>query len=282
MHYRPLPTLLSGDSKNTSILSLRFHERDGLNQPTHKKIIMSITLSSFSVPQHIAIIMDGNGRWAKHHNLPLIEGHRQGGKTAEAIILEAKKQDIGYLTLYTFSSENFKRSPLWVAELLHEFEHYLEHKSHFFKDHGIRVRFIGQLSLFSTKLQNLMQKVEDETSSFTQLSVQFAVAYGARQELTHATQQIARAVQLGTISPQNITEELISSYLYTKNMPDPDLLIRTSGEMRISNYLLWQNSYAEFFFPTTLWPDFTPRHFTDIIHQWNERVRCFGKDRQAA
>lgn len=239
-------------------------------------------MNSFSVPQHVAIIMDGNGRWAKHHNLPLIEGHRQGGKTAEAIILEAKKQNVGYLTLYTFSSENFKRSPLWVAELLHEFEHYLEHKAHFFKDHSIRVRFIGQLDLFSHTLQTLMKKVEDDTASFTNLSVQFAVAYGARQEITHALQQIAHAVQAGRVSPEDITEDLISSYLYTKNMPDPDLLIRTSGDMRISNYLLWQNSYAEFFFPTTLWPDFTPQHFEDILHQWQGRVRCFGQDRHAA
>ena len=226
--------------------------------------------------------MDGNGRWAHQQGLPLIEGHRRGGKTAEAIILEAKKHAIAYLTLYTFSSENFKRSPLWVAELLHEFEYYLEHKAQFFTEHGIRVRFIGELSLFSQNLQNLMKKVEHDTASFNGLNVQFAVAYGSRQEITQATQAIAHAVQQGHLNPYDITEELISDYLYTKNMPDPDLLIRTSGDMRISNYLLWQNSYAEFFFPKILWPDFTPKDFSDIIEAWKGRVRCFGQDRHAA
>ncbi|MBX9976667.1 MAG: di-trans,poly-cis-decaprenylcistransferase [Alphaproteobacteria bacterium] len=233
-------------------------------------------------PRHIAIVMDGNGRWAKKNGVRTIEGHRKGGRVAEDIAMVAKEMGIAYLTLYTFSSENWKRSPLWIAELLDEFTHYLEHKTAIFVQEHIRANFIGDRTRFPRKIQTLMTQLEDQTKMFEGLCVNFALGYGARQEITDAMRRMAGDVQKGLLKPNAIDENTVSSYLYTKDMPDPDLFIRTSGEMRVSNYLLWQIAYAELFFTQTLWPDFTKEEFCTIINNFTQRERCYGQDRHAA
>lgn len=235
-----------------------------------------------SAPKHIAIIMDGNGRWAEKKGVRTIEGHKAGGRVAEAIALAAKKVGVSYLTLYTFSAENFKRSPLWVAELLKEFTYYLEHKTDIFIEEEIRASFIGDRTLFSKKIQMLMARLEERTKDFKALHVNFAFGYGGRQEILRATKQIAEDVKAGKLKVDQIKADVFDQYLYTTHMPDPDLFIRTSGEMRISNYLLWQMAYTELYFTKTLWPDFTADEFMQILADFGKRERCFGLDRHAA
>lgn len=241
-----------------------------------------MSMTKKSIPHHVAIIMDGNGRWAKQHNVPTIEGHRAGAKAAERIILAAQKAGVAYLTLYTFSTENFKRSSSWVTDLMGEFIYHLEHRLNFFTDQKIRISFIGDRSLLSKRMVFLMEQAEERTQKFEGLHVIFALSYGARNELTHATRRIAQDVKRGIIDVEHIDEHLVGQYLMTASFPDPDLFIRTSGEMRISNFLLWQVAYTEMVFTSVLWPDITAEHFHDLISGFPERERCFGSDRYAA
>lgn len=226
--------------------------------------------------------MDGNGRWAKKRGVGTIEGHKKGGETAERIALTAKKMGIKYLTLYTFSAENWRRSPLWIAEFIRELSYYLEHQTDIFMQEHIRARFIGDHSRFPQKLQRLMRELEEKTAYFDDVHVTFAVGYGARQEIAQSMRALAKRVGSEEIKISDINEQLISETLYTHDLPDPDVLIRTSGEMRISNYLLWQAAYAELYFTETLWPDFSPEEFTKIIETCCQRQRCYGQDRQDA
>lgn len=226
--------------------------------------------------------MDGNGRWAKKRGLDPIEGHKQGGRTTEEIALIAKEVGVKYLTLYTFSTENWRRSPVWIAEFMKELGYYLENQTDIFMRERIRARFIGDRSGFSKKLQSLLTNLEEETKHFDTLHVNFALGYGARQEIAYAMRRIAEDVQKGHIKVNDIHPHMIHTYLYTRGMPDPDILIRPSGEMRVSNYLLWQIAYTELYFTDTLWPDFSSDEFLRIIEHYTKRERCYGRDRQAA
>ena len=239
-------------------------------------------MSKNSTPRHVAIIMDGNGRWAKQRNLSTIEGHKEGAEATKRTIVAAQKAGVSYLTLYTFSTENFKRSSSWVAELMGEFVYHLEHKIDIFINNKIRVSFIGDRSLLSKKIVFLMDQAEDQTKDFVGLNVIFALGYGARNDITHATRRIAMDVKRGVIQPEHIDEHLVDQYLMTSRFPDPDLFIRTSGEMRISNFLLWQMAYTEMTFTPVLWPDFTADHFNQLISNFPNRERCYGQDRYAA
>lgn len=228
------------------------------------------------------MIMDGNGRWAKQKNLPTIEGHRAGAKAAERIILAAQDAGVRYLTLYTFSTENFKRASSWVTDLMAEFAYHLEHRLDFFIEKKIRVSFIGDRALLSKRMVFLMHQAEERTQEFEGLHVIFAMGYGARNEITHATRRIAQDVKRGIIEIEHIDEHLLNQYLMTASYPEPDLFIRTSGEMRISNFLLWQLAYTEMAFTHILWPDMTAAHFNELIAGFPTRERCYGQDRYAA
>lgn len=234
------------------------------------------------LPKHVAIIMDGNGRWANKHSLPIIEGHRAGAQTVEKVILASKDLGLSHLTLYAFSTENFKRSPIWVSEIMREFAHYLENKIDFFIQHKIRASFIGDRSLFSKKIDILMGQMEDKTKEFDTLHVIFAMGYGARNEIAHAVRRIAQDVKRDILHVDHIDEHLVHQYLMTASYPDPDLFIRPSGEMRISNFLLWQMAYTEMVFTPVLWPDMTESLFKELVLSFPERTRCYGRDRYAA
>lgn len=228
-------------------------------------------------PQHIAIIMDGNGRWAQERKLPRVMGHKKGAEALRSIIEATLKRGIPYLSLYTFSSENWKRSSAEVRNILSLLEHYLLQEEHNLFKHDIRLKVIGDHERLPCKLRTYIEKLEDASSSHKRLTVQIAFSYGGRDEILQATQRIAQDAQAGILDISTLDHHLFAKYLYTKDVPDPDLLIRTSGEQRISNYLLWQLAYAEFVFPKVLWPDFTATHLDEAITIYRSRERRFGK-----
>lgn len=224
------------------------------------------------LPVHVAIIMDGNGRWAAKKKLPRIMGHKEGLKTVRQAVKTADKYGIGYLTLYSFSTENWKRPEGEINFLFSLMEKSLRAENKKFHEKNIRVRFIGRRNLLPKILRDIMSEVETLTSSNTGLNLLFAINYGGRQELTDAVAQIAKKS-----SPrQRIDEELIQKNLYTKGIPDPDLIIRTSGEQRISNFLLWQAAYSELYFTRILWPDFKESDFVKALLSYQKRKRKFG------
>lgn len=226
--------------------------------------------------QHVAIIMDGNGRWAEKKGLPRMAGHQQGIQSLRSVIEAARDHGIQYLTVFAFSSENWNRPPLEVQYLMH-----LIHKSvidelpHLIKN-NIRVQFIGNRDLLSQDTREALEKVEAQTASHTSLTLMVAVSYGARQEIAKAAQKLAEQVKKGELEVQDITPHMLGTHLETGNVPDPDLLIRTSGEQRISNFLLWQLSYSELIFMDVFWPDFTKEHFAQAVDQYYQRNRRFG------
>lgn len=226
--------------------------------------------------QHLAIIMDGNGRWAKARHLPRTAGHKKGAETARAVIEYCAKHDIRHLTLYTFSAENWNRPEEEVSELMNLFRFYLGKELRTLHENNIRMRFIGDLTPLSKDIQQQIEQAEALTANNTALTLCLALSYGSRQEITNATRTIAEKVQAGTIDSTTITPELFSSYLYTADIPDPDLLIRTGGEQRISNYLLWQCAYTELYFTEILWPDFGKEELEQALEDFAQRERRFG------
>jgi len=220
-------------------------------------------------PQHIAIIMDGNGRWAKEQGLKRTAGHEEGAKTVRNITIHCSKIGIKYLTLYAFSTENWSRPKLEVEFLMKLLERYFKNELPIYLENNVRFKAIGDLTKFSKKLQDIIKDVEDKTKNCTGLTQVLALNYGSRDEITRAVKKVVE---------QNlqISEENINQNLDTTNMPDVDLLIRTSGEVRISNYLLWQSAYAEMFFTQTYWPEFTVNELDDIISDFHKRERRFG------
>ena len=223
------------------------------------------------LPEHIAIIMDGNGRWAKKRSLPRTAGHIAGAKTFKTIARYCNKIGLKYLTVYAFSTENWKRPADEVKGIMNLLRDYLVDAENF-KDENIKVKFLGNLEPLDEDIKALIKKNEDGSKDATGLNLNIAINYGGRNEITNAVKHIIN----DGISPEDITEDTISNYLYTSGMPDPDFIIRPSGEYRLSNYLIWQSAYAEYWFSDVLWPDFTPKHLEKAIEDFNKRNRRFG------
>nr|WP_311460165.1 isoprenyl transferase [uncultured Capnocytophaga sp.] len=229
------------------------------------------------LPKHLAIIMDGNGRWAKQQGKQRIFGHEKGAKTVREIIQEASQLGIPYLTLYAFSTENWNRPKLEVEALMHLLSRYLQKEVAIMQKNNIRLNAIGDLESLPSKVRKELYKAMEQTKDNTSTTVSLALAYGGQQELLQMTQQLARKVQQGLLSPEQITPQEIQKALYTQEIPPVDLLIRTSGECRISNFLLWQIAYAELYFTDVLWPDFTPEQLHKALLNYQNRERRFGK-----
>jgi len=229
------------------------------------------------LPKHLAIIMDGNGRWAKQQGKQRIFGHEKGAKTVREIIQEASQLGIPYLTLYAFSTENWNRPKLEVEALMHLLSRYLQKEVAIMQKNNIRLNAIGDLESLPSKVRKELYRAMEQTKDNTSTTVSLALAYGGQQELLQMTQQLARKVQQGLLTPEQITPQEIQKALYTQEIPPVDLLIRTSGECRISNFLLWQIAYAELYFTDVLWPDFTPEQLHKALLNYQNRERRFGK-----
>jgi undecaprenyl diphosphate synthase len=227
------------------------------------------------IPQHIAVIMDGNGRWARKRNLPRIMGHYAGVKTADQTIESCARLGIKVLTLYTFSTENWKRPAEEVSALMELLEKNLGEKAPKLKDNNVRFNVIGRLDKFSPGLKDSIKKIIDDTSANTGLTLNLALNYGARQEILDAAKAFSAACA-GGLDASKCTEDDFEGFLYTKDLPGVDLVIRTSGEMRVSNFLLWQIAYAELYVTDTLWPDFNEAELKKALEEYDRRERRFG------
>ena len=225
---------------------------------------------------HVGIIMDGNGRWASQRGLPRLKGHSRGADTVQDIVEAAPGLGITHLTLFAFSTENWKRNEQEVSGLMALFKRYIKSKAERLIAENVVVRFIGGQDKMDPKLLEMMGWLESETRENGGLNLTIAMNYGGRGEITRAVQRLAAKVQLGELSIDDVSETHISGYLDTAEMPDPDLIIRTSGEIRVSNFLTWQSAYSEFAFVDTLWPDFTSEELATVIDQFLGRERRFG------
>ena len=232
--------------------------------------------SASGTPRHVAIIMDGNGRWATSKGWPRLVGHRKGAERVKEIVRSAPDLGIEYLTMYAFSTENWKRSTEEVLGLMGLFARYIKGEAEAMSAEGVRMRFIGDRSRLDQKLQDLMFWIEDRTRGNSRLNLTVAINYGGRDELMRATRRIAERAASGALDPAEIDEATLDCALDTSDIPDPDLVIRTSGETRVSNFLLWQAAYAEFEFTPVLWPDFTPEVMAEILGRFANRDRRFG------
>ncbi len=230
-----------------------------------------------NVPQHVAIILDGNGRWAKKRGMPRNYGHVQGAKNVEVICRAAYHMGIKYLTVYAFSTENWKRPQDEVDALMKLLNQYMKNCQKTAKKNNMKVRVIGDKSGLSEPIRQDIAALEEATKEYDGLHFTIALNYGGRDELTRTVKKIASAVKRGEIDVDNITEEMVSGYLDTAGLPDPDLLIRTSYELRISNYLLWQLAYSEFYFTEVPWPDFDEKELQKAVEAYQQRDRRFGK-----
>ena len=228
------------------------------------------------MPKHIAIIMDGNRRWAKAQGKPASFGHKEGAKTLEKIVRYANKIGLGYITVYAFSTENWKRAEDEVKALMLLLQNYLDDYSKRADTENIRVKILGDISALSEGMQKSIIKCMERTKDNTGVTFNIALNYGGRNEIVKAVKEIALQVQSSATKPEDITEEMISEHLYTKNEPDPDLVIRTSGELRLSNFLPWQSVYSELLFVQKNWPDFTEEDLDNAIIEYQIRTRKFG------
>ena len=231
---------------------------------------------SHTGPRHVAIIMDGNGRWATQRGRPRLFGHHAGAKRVREIVESCPDVGVEYLTIFAFSTENWKRTQVEVAGLMDLFRRYIAKETRALAELGARVRFIGDRESLDAKLVKLMEKLEKTTAGNSKVNLTVALNYGARDEVSRATKLLAEDVARGLLDPANVDEETLSRYLDTRVLPDPDLVIRTSGEARISNFLLWQSAYAEYEFIDTLWPDFSREEFASLCASYGERDRRFG------
>ncbi|MFI4881328.1 MAG: isoprenyl transferase [Phycisphaerales bacterium JB064] len=229
------------------------------------------------VPRHVAIIMDGNGRWAEKQGLPRIWGHREGAVRVREVVERAGDLGVTHLTLYAFSSENWKRPEDEVSQLMLLCVAYLDGEAERLAEEGIRLRVIGRRAGLPDEVRSAIEKVEAITSGGTRANLTLALNYGGRDEIVDACRALAAKAVAGEINPEDIDPEMISRHLYTADMPDPDLLIRTAGEQRLSNYLLWQVSYAELFISDAAWPDFGSARFDEAVLDYAGRTRRFGK-----
>ncbi|QIE44363.1 isoprenyl transferase [Pseudohalocynthiibacter aestuariivivens] len=227
-------------------------------------------------PRHVAVIMDGNGRWAQSRGRPRLFGHHAGAKRVREIVEACPDLGVKYLTVFAFSTENWKRTQTEVAGLMSLFRRYITKEARALCDEGVRVRFIGDRVRLDNKLISLMDELEQMTQANDRVHLTIALNYGSRDEVSRAIKRLAEDVASGELSPQDVTETTLTRYLDTHVLPDPDLVIRTSGEARISNFLLWQSAYAEYEFIDTLWPDFTRDVFTKLVGSYGKRERRFG------
>ena len=227
-------------------------------------------------PNHVAIIMDGNGRWAQQRGRPRLFGHHAGARRVREIVAACPDQGVKYLTIFAFSTENWKRTQTEVSGLMTLFRKYIENEAKALLKNGVRVRFIGDRIKLDDKLVSLMDDLELLTADNDLVHLTVAINYGGRDEVTRAAQRLAFEVAQGRISYKDVDAETLSGFLDTHVLPDPDLVIRTSGEARISNFLLWQSAYAEYEFVDTLWPDFTASEFAKVLANYGSRERRFG------
>lgn len=234
-------------------------------------------LSNLNIPNHVAIILDGNGRWAKKRFMPRNYGHMQGAKVVEQICEDADSIGIKYLTVYAFSTENWNRPQDEVEALMKLLRNYLKDCIKRANNNNMRVRVIGEKSRLSDDIRSKIDELEECSKNNTGLNFTIALNYGSRDEIVRAVREISKDVKDGKISESDIDDKMISDYLDTRGIPDPDLLIRTSGEERLSNFLLWQLAYTEFYFTDILWPDFNKKELIKAVEKYNERDRRFGK-----
>ncbi|SIN90786.1 polyprenyl diphosphate synthase [Vannielia litorea] len=237
---------------------------------------MAKQASEGSAPRHVAIIMDGNGRWATRRGRPRLFGHQAGARRVREIVEACPDLGVEYLTIFAFSTENWKRTQAEVAGLMLLFRRYITKEAQRLLAKGVRVRFIGDRVRLDAKLVALMDELEAMTAGNTKVHLTIALNYGGRDEVTRATQRLAVEVAASRIRPEEVDAETLSRFLDTCMLPDPDLVIRTSGEARISNFLLWQSAYAEYEFVDTLWPDFSAACFAEVIEGFAARDRRFG------
>ena len=228
-----------------------------------------------TVPVHVGVIMDGNGRWAKKRGLPRKFGHREGAKNFRTITRHAKEIGVQYITFYAFSTENWKRPQDEVDSIMDLFEKYLDEVNDFVEE-NIRVRFIGDRTRLSKTLQRKRAKVEEDSKDFDSMTLILAINYGGRDEICHSVKKIAQMVKDGSLEPDDITQDIIQQNLYTEEIPSLDLVIRPSGEQRLSNFMIWQAAYAEFYYTNILWPDFKNDDFDKAVIAFSERNRRFG------
>lgn len=233
-------------------------------------------MEELRIPKHVAIILDGNGRWAKKRLMPRKYGHAQGAKTVERICEEAWRMGIKYLTVYAFSTENWKRPEDEIDAIMKLLRDYLKNCLEISRKNDMRVRVIGDRSRLKDDIVKAIEELEEKSKNNNGLNFQVALNYGGRDEITRAVRNIAQQVKDGTLKVEDINQDTISSSLDTADIPDPDLMIRTSGEQRISNYLLWQLAYSEFYFTDVLWPDFTKEDLEKAVAFYNQRDRRFG------
>ena len=228
------------------------------------------------IPRHVAIIMDGNGRWAKSRGLPRLRGHEEGAESVRSAIKSCRDFGIEYLTLYAFSVENWVRPPNEIRGLMNLLRRFLKEQEHELHENQVRLRVIGRVSDLPKMVQSGLNRVMKATEHYTNGQLVLALSYGGRTEIANAAKQIAAKAVAGEINPKDIDETTVAAHLYAPDIPDPDLMIRTSGEMRLSNFLLWQLSYSEFYITDVLWPDFREKEFADAIAAYGQRQRRFG------
>ncbi len=240
------------------------------------KPVPSHSGSSPAPPEHVAIIMDGNGRWAKARNLPRAAGHQRGAEAVRRTVRASVDLGISYLTLYGFSNENWKRPRSEITDLMGLLRLYLRNEINELNNEGVRIRFIGDRTRLADDIVSLIEMAEHRTKDNGRLNLVVAISYGGRQEITAAARRLVHDAVAGRIEPDSIDETALNDRLATAGIPDPDLLIRTSGEQRISNFLLWQSAYAELIFVDTLWPDFCKSDLEDAVREFQRRERRFG------
>jgi undecaprenyl diphosphate synthase len=241
-----------------------------------KNLHYSPSTAHHPLPQHLAVIMDGNGRWAKSRGLPRTAGHKKGADALRRTLDYCENASIKYLTIYAFSAENWKRPSDEVNDLMQLLQHYLHNELENLHQRGVRMRFIGDFSKLSPEIREQITYSMDLTARNTAFNLTIALSYGSRQEIVRATTKIAEMVAAGKINETEITEELFAENLDTAGLPEPDLLIRTGGEKRLSNFLLWQSAYTEFYFSDSLWPDFAEADFNAAINDFANRERRYG------
>jgi undecaprenyl diphosphate synthase len=250
------------------------------NQEKQDSDKQSLLISQGILPKHIAIIMDGNGRWAIERNLPRAAGHQQGIESVRDIVKASSQLGIGYLTVYAFSMENWKRPHMEISILMSLLKQYLTNEIDELDANNVRLCAIGKLNALPKPVQKILSKAIERTSKNTGLTLTLALSYSGRWDIIRAVQMIALDARRGNLSPEDINEELFSKYLLTSHMPEPDLLIRTSGEMRLSNYLLWESAYSEIYITNLLWPDFRRTDLYDALENYMNRERRYGMTSQ--
>jgi len=273
-------------SEHIRINELRVHSRTNMindwqkNQEKQDSDKQSLLTSHGILPKHIAIIMDGNGRWAIERNLPRAAGHQQGIESVRDIVKASSQLGIGYLTVYAFSMENWKRPHMEISILMSLLKQYLINEIDELDANNVRLCAIGKLNALPKPVQKILSKAIERTAKNTGLTLTLALSYSGRWDIIRAVQMIALDSRRGNLSPEDINEELFSTYLLTSHMPEPDLLIRTSGEMRLSNYLLWESAYSEIYITNLLWPDFRRTDLYDALENYMNRERRYGMTSQ--